>query len=114
MSSLHCLKKYDAEIDAKHEEKPLLITTVNAEIFQIFHGRNLIEEFQINEKGLSKIACMCPACPFFKKKFSGPTTPEGFQCALFEHCPKWLKSDWINNAENHVVNFLIFEAYFLD
>ena len=78
MSSLHCLKKYDAEIDAKHEEKPLLITTVNAEIFQIFHGRNLIEEFQINEKGLSKIACMCPACPFFKKKIFRTHYTRGF------------------------------------
>lgn len=113
MSSIHCLKKYDAVIGPSHEEKPLLITTLNAQIFQILHGRNLIEEFQTNNKGLSKIACMCPACPFFKKKFSGPTTQEGFQCALLEHCPKWLNTDWINASEEHEINFLMFEAYFL-
>jgi len=105
--------KYDKFMEQTHNERPLLITTPNAEIFMVLHNRDLREEFNTNEYGLSKTTCMCPSCPFFKKKFTGPENDEGYQCFLIEHYPKWLDKHYYTNDSHPELNYLKFETYFI-
>lgn len=69
---------------ASHADLPIVVSPENAERFEKEHGRNLIEELDINEYGLSRIACMCPQCPFFKKPLGRITERDGKRCI----CPE--------------------------
>jgi len=111
MSSVHCIRKYDKFIEASHSESPILIQGINAEIFRVVHGIDLNEEFNTDSHGLSKIACMCPTCPFFKKKFTGPVDEDGFQLHLFEHYPKLQNKTLFRQPTEQ--NYLLFEAHFI-
>jgi hypothetical protein len=60
-------KKFDARMLQTHQGLPVLITPNFAAKFKELHGRDLIEELDVNDYGLSRNACMHPQCPFFAK-----------------------------------------------
>jgi len=64
----YVLTRYQSIMLVGHAEFPVIISEENAAKFKEKHGRDLREEFDVTEYGLSRIACMCPQCPFFKKE----------------------------------------------
>lgn len=69
----HVLKQYQSITLVSHFDLPVLVSKVNAERFRQKYNRDLRDELDVNEIGLSRVACMCPKCPFFMKPL-GPKT----------------------------------------
>jgi len=69
---------------ASHADLPVIVSAENARRFQMQHGRDLMEELDINDYGLSRLACMCPQCPYFGKPLGRVTLREGERCT----CPE--------------------------
>jgi len=113
MSSVHCILKYDQFMEETHKNNPILISDLNAEIFSALHQRNLKEEFKTDERGLSNIACMCPACPFFKQKMTGWNNADGINLYLLEHYSKWHDKTRQWNHQDMDLNYMMFEGYFI-
>jgi hypothetical protein len=78
------LKFQEGMLDA-HRDPPVLITKNNRERFKQQHGRDLGEELNVNDFGLSLTACMCPKCPLFKKNLGSKTSSELPIFQLMEH-----------------------------
>jgi len=59
--------KFHTRMYETHQGLPVLVTPNFAAKFKEVHGRDLVEELDINEYGLSRNACMYPGCHFFAK-----------------------------------------------
>lgn len=77
--------KYHGRMRDVHMEPPVLITRKNSERFKQLHGRDLAEELNVNEFGLSLTACMCPKCPLFRKNLGTKTSEDLPIYQLLEH-----------------------------
>lgn len=63
----HVLARFQREMGSRHRERPILIHETHRLRFLEIYGRDLKTELDLNSKGFSRIACMCPKCPFFTK-----------------------------------------------
>lgn len=60
-----------------HTDLPVIVSAENNERFLQKHGRDLRQVLEVNDFGLSRVACMCPKCPFFAKPFGPPNMFNG-------------------------------------
>lgn len=113
------LKLYENAMKEAHAHPPILINGLNAHIFKSLHNRDLNEEYKTTIYGLSKICCMCPSCPFFKKKTTGDATGNTFDLSLLEHISNSLNVSpdcydlYMANKNSLVYDYFEFEGYFI-
>jgi hypothetical protein len=118
-STLFVMKTFQSEMKIAPEAPPILIKGLNVEVFRAIHQRDLKTEFQTTAYGLSKIACMCPSCPFFKHKFSTDCDTQEFHPLLLEHISgaKHMGEysfDLYSVTETvEIDNYIEFEGYFI-
>jgi hypothetical protein len=62
---LHVHSKYATKTALTHTGMPILLPENYMAAFKKKHGRDLKAELEVNEYGLSKVACLYPTCPFF-------------------------------------------------
>lgn len=112
-----CTNKFIREMSQAHSQPPILISQLNAQIFKAIYNRDLLEEYKTTSYGLSKIACMCPSCPFFKIKLNESATGEQFDDLLLEHISGCLelgaKGYDIYSGKLNISDYIEFEGYFI-
>lgn len=81
----HVMQQYQSVMIITHIDLPIVISKENADRFKEKHGRDLLEEFQVNTWGVSRVACMCPKCPFFKKPLGQVAANAQISNELQEH-----------------------------
>lgn len=118
-SKMYGLTLYQNAMKEAHVHPPILINGLNVQIFKSLHNRDLSDEFKTTVYGLSKICCMCPSCPFFKKKISDDVSGTTFDLALLEHISNSLTVNpdaydlHLANKNSLVYDYFEFEGYFL-
>jgi hypothetical protein len=71
-----------------HTELPVVISNENNQRFLEKHGKDLRQFLEVNDFGLSRVACMCPKCPFFGMPMGRPLMMGGrptINATLQEH-----------------------------
>ena len=84
----HVLSHFQSVMLVCHSELPVLVSEENAALFKAKHGRDLLDEFDVNEYGLSRVACLCAKCPYFKVRMGNSTLRNGqrhISPMLYEH-----------------------------
>jgi hypothetical protein len=131
----HVLARFQREMGSKHRERPILVSEAHRLRFLESHGRDLKMELDLNDKGFSRVACMCPRCPFFAKPL-GVSVDGNLAQELKEHmrCYEmtisdfaflktvYLDDNWdnnfmritnLNNVLNEVVQWDEFQSLFV-
>lgn len=84
----HVLSHFQSVMLVCHSELPVIVSEENAALFKAKHGRDLLNEFDVNEYGLSRVACLCAKCPYFKVRMGNSTLRNGqrhISPMLYEH-----------------------------